>query len=234
MCPAVMSGCTSTNTLLAVRASGMTALDITGEEVSVTAPIFIFIFIFGDVVLLRAKIASTTAGKGSRVKVRVSNLRAKVRVPVLLAGKGSRANVCGQRFDKGSRAGKACGQSSAETCSGQPANCPLHHRLLLQRLQTRLQHGTGHGPAHALRRRLAPRRVDRRPAARNHRNDQAQAPAPGVDVVLVERQDAGAALLAGGQAQGRASLRRGIQVRRHSARRLNVPARQHRTSSVVA
>jgi hypothetical protein len=64
----------------------------------------IFIFIFDDVVILRAKVRVSVllAGKGSRAKICG---QIKVRVSVLLAGKGSRGNVCGQSFIESSRAG---------------------------------------------------------------------------------------------------------------------------------
>jgi hypothetical protein len=60
---------------------------------------------------------------------------------VVLAGKASRVNDCGQS----SRAGKACGQRLYEAsrkgaaCGQNSATCPLHQRVLLQHMQARLQ-----------------------------------------------------------------------------------------------
>jgi hypothetical protein len=92
-------------------------------------------------------------------------------------GQGSRANDCGQSFDKASRAGKACPCNTATR--------PLHHRLLLQRMPARLQHRNRHGPAPAPGASFAARAVDRRPPAQDHRKHKAEEDAAGVDVVLV-------------------------------------------------
>jgi hypothetical protein len=50
---------------------------------------------------------------------------------------------------------RASGRTSRQTetcaaCTAQPACCALHHRVLLQCVQTGLQHGSGHGAAQTL------------------------------------------------------------------------------------
>ena len=111
-------------------------------------------------------------------------LRAKVRVFACSrandCGQSSRAKICGQSFDKASRAGKACGPRQAQG--------PLHQLVLLQRMQARLQHGARHGSARAVGRSFTARQFDRRPLAQDHRIHQAQQMEIGarMDVVLVE------------------------------------------------
>ena len=151
---------------------------------------------------------------------------------VVLAGKASRVNDCGQRFNEASRAGEACGQNSA--------TCPLHQRVLLQHMQARLQHGARHGHARAPWASFAARQFDRRPLAQDHRRHQAQKTGAGMDVVHME-----CAENAENRTQRslifRSVVRGAVQVRQSRfiatqlrCRRLDVPAREVRRSSVVA
>ena len=90
-------------------------------------------------------------------------------------------------------AGKLRHADKASRCSCGPATGPLHHWVLLQRVQTRLHPCNDHGPAPAVRRNVSCIHINRRPVAHDHREDEAQAPGAGMDVLLMEPQDAAAA-----------------------------------------
>ena len=90
-------------------------------------------------------------------------------------------------------AGKLRHAGKASRCGGGPTTSALHQRALLQRVQTKLHPGHDHGTAPAARRSVSCIRVDRRPPAHDHREDETQAAGAGMDVVLMEHRNAAAA-----------------------------------------
>ena len=103
----------------------------------------------------------------------------------MVAGKG-----CGQNAEGEMR---AAGKSSLDAgkssrCSRAAAHGSMPHRILLQCMQTRLHPCDGHGPAPASRPAVPRVCVDRRAGEHDHGNDEAQAKAAGVVVVLLEPQ----------------------------------------------